>query len=311
MSEKRLFRSLAAALAAALLAATAHAESITHGATTINMDFVRVGNPANAGDTTGSPNPCGSVGYVYHIGKYEVSENQWDAVVAANAGDLLNDPGYWSGEQPAAQFSWHEAAMFCNWLTSGDVTQGYYTISRGVATPNALNHYAYAAIHGKTYFIPTENEWYKAAYYDPNKGGAGVPGYWDYPTKHDSPSVPDGIDYNGDTAFDAVFWDGYNQGHPNAVDNAGVLSGYGTMGQGGNVYEWNETEVYAGSSRRLRGGSSSDNSINLAAAYRNHYTPTTEYYFIGFRVANVPEPGSITLLLCGAIAAMKWWRRRR
>jgi formylglycine-generating enzyme len=308
MSQKVLFRSLAAAALAALLAATTHAESITHGTTTINMDFVRVGDPGNAGDLQ-SQGTFGSVGYVYHIGKYEVSENQWDAVNAANVNDPLNDPRYWSGEQPAAAFSWHEAAMFCNWLTSGDVTQGYYSISGGVATPNALDHDAYAAIHGTTYFIPTESEWYKAAYYDPNKSGAGVAGYWDYPTKHDGPNVPDGIDYNGDTAFDAVFWDGYDQHHPNAVDNAGVLSGYGTMGQGGNIYEW--TETARGSSRVLRGGYWYADSSLLAASYHYDNSPSVEGNLsVGFRVASVPEPGSITLLLCGAIAAMKWFRRR-
>ncbi|MCX7426644.1 MAG: SUMF1/EgtB/PvdO family nonheme iron enzyme [Planctomycetia bacterium] len=316
MFQNVLFRSFAAvALAAALLTATARADSITHGATTINMEFVTVGNPGNAGELSGAgaggygPDAIvGAVDYKYRIGKYEVTENQWDAVVAANTSDLLSDPGYWSGEQPAAQFSWLEAAMFCNWLTSGDVTLGAYAIN-GIGVVTGIDRDSAISTYGSVYVIPTENEWYKAAYYDPNKGGAGVPGYWDYPTKHDSPSVPDGIDYYGDTTFDAVFDDGYDQGHPNDVDNAGVLSAYGTMGQGANVWEWNETAI--GSSRGFRGGVWSDNSSILAASRRWYSYPTIEYRYVGFRVANVPEPGSITLLLWGAIAAMKWWRRRR
>jgi formylglycine-generating enzyme required for sulfatase activity len=305
MFEKRLFRSLAAAaFAAALLATTARADSITHGATTINMEFVTVGNPGNSNDDTG----YGRVDAKYRIGKYEVTENQWDAVVAANTGDLLNDPGCWSGEQPAAEFSWHEAAMFCNWLTSGNVTLGAYAIN-GSGVVTGIDRDSAISTYGSVYVIPTENEWYKVAYYDANKGGPGVPGYWDYPTKHDSPSLPDGIDFAGDTAFDAVFYDGgYNSG-PNDVDNAGVLSAYGTMGQGGNVWEWNETAI--GSSRGLRGGGWYNFSLTLAASSRNYAGPTFEDDVIGFRVANVPEPGSISLLLFGAIAAMKWWRRRR
>ena len=51
------------------------------------------------------------------------------------------------------------------------------------------------------YWISTENEWYKAAYYDPAKGGAGVPGYWTYPTRSDT--MPSGIsaDVNGNGSY--------------------------------------------------------------------------------------------------------------
>jgi hypothetical protein len=33
------------------------------------MDFVTIGNPGNPPDTTGAPNPAGSVPYVYLMGK--------------------------------------------------------------------------------------------------------------------------------------------------------------------------------------------------------------------------------------------------
>ncbi len=307
MFEKSLFRSLpAAAFAAALLAATAHADSLTHGTTTINLDFVSVGDPGNDPDdevmnydgTTG----YGSVDYGYRIGKYEVAENQWDAVVAADANDLLDDPGWWSGDQPVVRISWHEAAMFCNWLTSGDVGEGAYAIN-GSGEVTGIDRDSAVSTYGTVYVIPTEDEWYKAAYYDPNKpGGAG---YWDYPTQHDDPEVPDGIDFAGDTAFDAVFNDGYHQPGPNDVDNTGVLSAYGTMGQGGNVYEWNETAI--GSQRAWRGGSWGIDSLDLHASFRDKFDPAIEVAdYLGFRVASVPEPGSITLLVCGLAAGLIW-----
>ncbi len=155
--------------------------------------------------------------------------------------------------------------------------------------------------HGTVYVIPTEDEWYKAAYYD---GGSSV--YHDYPTGLDT--EPDGIDSSTDTEFDAVFYDEYRQDHPNDVDNAGVLSPYGTMGQGGNVWEWNETT--SGPSRSVRGGYWGSYSISLAASLRNFSFPANEYYYIGFRVAQVPEPGTITLLLCG-LASLALLRRQR
>ena len=36
------------------------------------------------------------------------------------------------------------------------------------------------------YHIPTENEWYKAAYYSPNYNNTGEPGYYLYATQNNS-----------------------------------------------------------------------------------------------------------------------------
>ncbi len=111
-----------------------------------------------------------------------------------------------------------------------------------------------------------------------------------------------------DDGFDAVFYDGYDQGQPNDVDNAGILSPYGTMGQGGNVWEWNETAI--GSSRGLRGGIWNGDSGSLAASSRGFNGPTNEGNNVGFRVASVPEPGSTALLVCGLLSLICLRRRR-
>jgi formylglycine-generating enzyme len=295
------------AVAVASCAVVAQADTITHGGTTINMDFVTVGDPGNTADTTGSPNPCGSVGYTYRIGKYEVTVDQWAAVIAADPN--VGNAGNWSGSQPTGDTSWNEAAKFCNWLTTGHYDQGYYAVSGwdgwDSITPNALGHDAYAALHGTTYFIPTEDEWYKAAYYD---GTAGV--YYDYPTGTNS--EPDGIDLDGDTEFDAVFGQGCHLDHPNAVANTGVASPYGTFAQGGNVFEWNERRTYYDG--EFRGGSWSGGSAEyLHASYRSCVVSDSEWTYIGFRVASivVPEPGSITLLVAGAIAVLVMRIRRK
>ncbi len=96
----------------AVLVTTAQAVTITHGSTTITMDFVTVGDTGNDGELSGwgaggfGPDAIvGAIGYAYNIGKYEVTENQWDAVSGASSTDLLNDPGYWSGDLPVADFS--------------------------------------------------------------------------------------------------------------------------------------------------------------------------------------------------------------
>jgi formylglycine-generating enzyme len=281
---------------------TAQADTITRGTTSINMDFVAVGDPGNAPDTSGDPNPCGSVGYRYNIGMYEVTADQWAAVIAADPN--VGNAGNWSGSQPTAGTSWYEAAKFCNWLTTGRYDKGYYAIDGlGYATPNPLKHDAYAALHGTTFFIPTEDEWYKAAYYD---GVNDV--YYDFPTG--SNSEPDGIDFAGDTTFDVVFTQGYNQLHPNSVTDSGAASPYGTVAQGGNVWEWNET--ISGSARGLRGGGYTVSYFDLRAQNRGYNNfPTSEGSILGFRVSSVvPEPSVFHLFGGGAIGLLFFVRRK-
>jgi formylglycine-generating enzyme required for sulfatase activity len=290
-----------AAFLVASAAVAARADTITHGSTTINMAFVNVDNAGNPADpATGSL--YGAVGYDYRIGTYDVTAAQWATVKAAdpNVGNALN----WSGSQPAAGLTWNQAAEFCNWLTTGNALSGYYSISGGSATPNALSHDAYAAVHGTTYFLPTENEWYKAAFYS----GSGST-YYQYATG--SNTVPTAV-YSGTAAGTAVFYgNGVSPTAPAPVDEAGGLSPYGTMGQDGNVWQWNETAI--GSCRGLRGGIWNCNSYSLASSFRDNSYPLYGYDFVGFRVASseaVPEPGSLMMLLGFAgMALLHWWRK--
>jgi len=298
MFNKFLFLSAAVLMTVALLVAPASAETITLPGTSVTMEFVTVGDTDNAGDPT-----RGAVDYSYRIGKYEVTENQWDAVAAAVGWPLSNETGQWTGEQPVGSISWTDMAHFCNWLTSGNFTKGAYTVSIGGIYPvTGIERAAAIATYGTVYVIPTENEWYKAAYYD---GSAEV--YYDFPTGSDT--QPDGIDSDGDPLFEVVCNDGYNQGQPNVVTNAGSLSPYGTMGQGGNVYELTETEHSAGNCV-MRGSNYGSGPDRTGYNWRFGHGYTAEGASIGFRVAIVPEPGSIALLLCG-LASLICWRRWR
>jgi formylglycine-generating enzyme required for sulfatase activity len=152
------------------------------------------------------------------------------------------------------------------------------------------------------FYIPSTDEWYKAAYGSPN-------GTWyDYPTGSDS--APTAV-ASGTSENTAVY---NKQSGPADITNAGGLSPYGTMAQGGNVWEWNETAYdgindIVGESRELRGGTWEFPSIYLGINSVFNADPRAENGNFGFRVAMIPEPSSLSLLALGGVVVAL--RRRR
>ncbi|MGA2030753.1 MAG: SUMF1/EgtB/PvdO family nonheme iron enzyme [Thermoguttaceae bacterium] len=320
-----------------LAAAVAAAGVLSARASTITMAMVTVGDPGNQADTTG----YGGVGYTYQMGKYDVTAAQYAAFLNAVAttsdpyglynSSMATDTSYGcgisrtlssgtysyattkNGSFPVNYVSLGDAARFSNWLQNGQPSEpeGNGTTETGAYTLNGdtTNLMTETRNTGATYFIPTENEWYKAAYY---KGGSTNAGYWTYPTKSNTApgnTLPD-------TGNNANYYLNNYTDPTNCLTAVGVFSEspgpYGTYDQGGNVWQWNETPVTS-SSRGLRGGAFNDPSFDLASFSRNNYTPTYEGSDIGFRVASSaasPEPGGIAMLLAGALAFGVWRLRR-
>ena len=325
-------------LALAIVATTTHAQ--------ITIDTVVIGNPGNANDTTG----YGGVSSTFAIGKYEISIHQYtaflNAVAATDTYGLYNtsmgtdlmiagisrsgSSGSYtysvvgSGNRPVTYVSWFDAARFANWMANGQPTgaqdnttteNGAYTLLGAMSglgySKNAINPNTSATT---TWWIPSDDEWYKAAYYDPTKGGSG--GYWLFPTQSDSaPGNVVGSGANQANLNNGVYSVTQSAGldsNQNYLTDAGAFSSsgsyYGTFDQGGNVGEW--TDGVTGASRILRGGSWNIGANVLEATTRIADLPTTEDYHIGFRIASVPEPSTTGLLLIGGAGWLLWRRRK-
>jgi formylglycine-generating enzyme len=294
------------------------ADMFGSGDNTFEIKFVRIGQPGNPADTTGAPNPAGSVPYEYRIGKYEIPE---DAVRKANAQSALDGEPLGltldarGPNKPATSMSWFEAAKFVNWLNTSkgsvpaykfDDAGNFQLWEPGDVGYNPANLFRNARAR---YFLPSADEWYKAAFYDPVAGH-----YWDYPTGSNDPpiSVPFGT-----APGTAVYAQSFAQG-PADVMLSGGPSPYGTVAQAGNVAEWEETEadLVNDDPQAVRGYRDfywAGGAFDLSSSVRNFvFLPTASVATIGFRVVSiVPEPDAILLALLGINIATLRLRRSR
>lgn len=187
-------------------------------------NMVYVGDINNTADS----NNIGTVTYSYYINRFLVTNSDYveflNAVAATDTYNLYD--GFMStsilgginrsgssgsytysvktnfGNKPVNFVLWHDMLRYVNWLhnskptgSQGDSTteDGAYDIrdNSSVEIRDAIRKV------GAKYFLPSENEWYKAAYY---KGGSTNAGYWTYATKSDTQptavtasSIGDGI----------------------------------------------------------------------------------------------------------------------
>jgi formylglycine-generating enzyme required for sulfatase activity len=225
------------------------------------------------------------------------------------------------GDKPVNYVSWFDAARVSNWLMNGatgtsSTETGAYTLVGGQISGTAP-----AVNSGATFYIPTENEWYKAAYY---KGGSTNAGYWDYATQSDTAptavtSGSTGIGSAGGTGNFANYnrvadWNGQD-GNVTTVGTNGGPSAYGAFDMSGNVQEWNDLTGSAGSSRGLRGGGWGGIAFSLSSSNSDSNDPSVERDFIGFRLASpvaVPEPSTYAMALAGiACGGYSIFRRRK
>jgi formylglycine-generating enzyme len=282
------------------------------GANQFSLDFTTIGNAGNSADTTG----FGSVGYNYRIGTYSVSQNQIDAATASGLAHVT--AGAWSGDKPAANINWYESAGFVNWLNTSKGFAPAYNLTRTGsnwsmslwketdAGYNANNQYRNTLAN---YFLPSVNEFYKAAY-----GKSDGSGYYLYATASDT--VPTAV-ASGTAANTAVYNQSLLQG-PASVYEAGALSSYGTMGQTGNVWSWEEGAIDGlnnspDENRGVRGGFWLDPAHYLKSSYRDLTVLPPDYengYGLGFRVASVPEPSALSLLVIGLGGVVAVRRRK-
>ena len=290
---------------------------------------VLVADPGNPANTNGN----GAVGELYRIGRFEVTNAQYvdllNAVAVADPNGLYNadmtdsdrggiirggTPGSFVyfvkasfGDKPVNFISWLDAARYCNWLHNGRPAgpQNAGTTESG-AYDMSLPHDQITRLPGAQWFIPTHDQWYKAAYYDrldPGADAGGTPDYWSYPTRSDSLPTQATADPVGNVANPGVNvanygggadWNDEN-GNVTTVGSATSTSPWGAADMGGNVLDWTETPdtPNPNPTRTARGGDFSNAGILMSSSegFALAITMVAEAANVGLRVATVLCPG--------------------
>jgi sulfatase modifying factor 1 len=293
----------------------------------VTFEWAEVGNPGNIPDALNEEliPGIGSVEYPYRISKHLVTNDQYAAFLNAVASSdtdgvgqlwieaMGSDPrggitrsgslGSYTyavkpnmGNKPVNLVSYLSAMRFVNWLHNGQPTgeqndstteDGVYAIADGVSETRAAD---------AKYFIPTENEWYKAAYHQPSADGGDDDDYWLYSTASNTPPAVATSNTTGDISNPGANVANYNKGADwNGLDGnlttvgsagTGSQSYYGTSDQSGNVLEWTETVAQAGESRVVRGGSWDNNEGLMQSSSPTSFGVIFGDQRVGFRIAS-------------------------
>jgi formylglycine-generating enzyme required for sulfatase activity len=350
------------ALAAALVAAPALAQPGGWVDPASGIEFVRITHPGNAPWTGPSlyNNNRGGVDYVYSIGRFEVTTAQWaefmNAALDRPAGDAIphvvapyvwgavgatpNNPGRPRFAVPAGNemlptggITWRTAAIYCNWLHNGKSTDREAFLS-GAYDVSTFGYYLGGSTftdqltrsEGARYWIPSLDEWMKAAHWDPSKvnpdGTTG--GWWEYSNGSDTPFVygPPGISVDGQPTNANAGWSdfsfpGFN---PYAVPlgaYSDAISPWGLLDVAGATSEWTvgyrqlSFEMYP-RSRILEGSAwTAPNVAGDRVGVTGATTfPTLPSMDFGFRVASsVPAPGAFSLGVGAILISVRRYRR--
>lgn len=333
-------RAFASSVAFALVSLAATAFGVTIDYTPVN----------NAGNTANSSTGWGAVSSVFKISKYETTNTQYvdflnkvdaagtnpNGVYNAQMGsDSLGGITFNSSSSTGTKYTvkaglspmnvaytnmpvlfttWFSAARFTNWLQNGQQTNSSSMETGAYPLNNQTSGNIPSRTSGAANFLPSRDEWYKAAFYDGN-----TVAYKTYPTNSNAQPT--------NTVSNLTLANVANYGasatptlSPIAVGSyINTTSPYGAYDMFGNATEYTDTagtgadagrpQMFSGSWATTVASAGSWNAT-AAGVFRNSTTATGQ---VGFRVAAVPEPATIALASVGiaSLAGLDWMKRRK
>ncbi len=284
----------------------ASADIFGTGGNQLTIDFVNISGDASSANGTniGGSKTFSDPSSSYRMGTYEITNDQWGKFISSVGGTVTGDPSdaydgsalYTGTDVPTDNISWHEGAQFVNYLNTSTGHQAAYKFTGTQGTDNytlgvwesgdvgydSSNPYRNSNAY---YFLPTEDEWVKAA-------------FWNGTSLQTHATKPGDTLYQGNGSNGGWNYYDYEYGtEPYGPWDVGSGSEEinGTFDMMGNAWEWMESPYIIGvylssSSRGVRGGSYRVSDSALSLSSRGYFlNPYDEDYDVGFRVASVPD----------------------
>ena len=252
-------------------------------------DWIEISMPGNCPDRNGK----GCVPYIYEMAACALTNKDWcdflnavgqDAVTAHKlyhkdmtfgilGGIDIAEGRYtpktgWE-KKPVVYVTYTSLLRYCNWRQTGDTESGAYDLT--AQPPRRLV--------GARYFLPSDDEWYKAAYFDPKANR-----YWLYPTRSNDLPSQDAANYEKDDTF--------AKGPPyylaDVDDYRDAPSPWGVVQMGGNAWEYLEDTwmINRQLTNKLRGGSFGYTETGLASTNTDAGKYDRRCYVFGARLAH-------------------------
>jgi formylglycine-generating enzyme required for sulfatase activity len=305
-----------------LLVGNGWADTFGSGDNQFTIDFVDIAGDASSangmdiGGSIGGSRTFSDPINDYRMGVFEITNDQWDkfvnsyGTVDGSPAGAYDHSSYLAGDNiPISGLSWYEPAQFVNWLNVSTGHQAAYKFTGTQGTSNyTFDVWSAAEADGETnlyrhkdayYFLPTEDEWVKA-------------GYWNGTTMQEYATKLGDTIYQGNGSNG-----GWNYFATDPYSPWDVGSGSeelnGTFDMMGNMWEWIEGPYYdadyiSAAFRCVRGGAYTLKQIDigyLTSSGRGPDPAEEDDYHTAFRVASVPEPLTISLLSMGTLFITK------
>lgn len=323
-------RAFAGCLALALAAVASTASAITIG----DFSLIEISG-SNAPNTNGR----GQVTTPYAISQYETTNAQYVAFLNAvdksgtnpyglystnmtsnTSGGIVYTAGAASGskysvksgfsQKPVNWVNWTSAARFVNWLVNGGTSNPSASTETGSYVMSGTAPYARSA--NAQIFLPSQDQWYKAAFYNSVSGTYNAWANGSLSTTPVKTTIA-----NAGTASNQANYDNINA--PVGLNDKGIYttsaSPYQIYDMMGNVAEM--TDTFSSTSYALYGGSWSWIAADWSATAATQLRLTSQRNAqMGFRIATVapvPEPGTIALAATGMVGLFgaSWMKRRK